>query len=372
MKKISLILFYTLLSIAFVYAQKDTTKIKLGETKIIIIDNSGNDDNTKKESLEKGKEKFEKLLEEKEKESLKLEEELKTLETELEAMKNTSNEEARKKLEEELIKQEALRQDIEKELKALEKGVADIEKEIEKKNSEDDFDWDADDEDWDNEWYSDWDNISPFGKKKKFQGHWAGFELGLNNYVNKDFKTTLEPNDQLFELNPEKSWIFTLNFMEFNIPFAKNVGLVTGMGTTWNNYHFRNNVNVFEDENGIIVAEPENELNYSKSTLNLWYMSIPLIFEFQIPVDKSGHGIHMGFGAVASLKLTSKMKQKYDGTKHKEKSDFQIPGFKYGFTARIGYRFIQLFANYDMTPLFKENRGPELFPVSAGIALISF
>ena len=105
--------------------------------------------------------------------------------------------------------------------------------------------------------------------------------------------------------------------------------------------------------------------------MNLWYMTIPLIFEFQIPVN-SGYRIHMGIGAVGSLKLTSKITQKYSGTKSKDKSDFQIPGLKYGFTARIGYRFIQLFANYDMTPLFKENRGPQVFPVSAGLTLISF
>lgn len=375
MKKISLLLLYTILSIVIVHAQKDTTKIKLGDTKIIIIDKAGNEDSGKREKLEKGKEKFEKLIEKKEKENQKQLEELNALEEEL---KNASNDEAQAKLEEELIKQEARRQDLEKELKALEKGVKDIENELNKDNDldadidkDDDFDWDSKN-DWDPDWYSDWDKISPFGKHKEFRGHWAGFELGLNNYMNSDFKTTLEPGDKLFELNPEQSWTFVLNFMQFSIPFSKTTGLVTGMGTSWNNYHFRNNVNVYEDASGRIIAEPETELNYSKNAMNLWYMSVPLLFEFQIPVSNSGYRIHMNFGVVGSLKLTSKTVQKYDGTKSKDKSDLQIPGLKYGFTARIGYRFIQLFANYDMTPLFKENRGPQVFPVSAGLTLISF
>ena len=67
MKKISFLLFYMLLSTAIINAQKDTTRIKLGETKIIIIDNDGNNNDDKLEKLEKGKEKFEKLIEEKEK-----------------------------------------------------------------------------------------------------------------------------------------------------------------------------------------------------------------------------------------------------------------------------------------------------------------
>ncbi len=366
MKKISVLFFYILLSAVIVNAQKDTTKIKIGDTKIIIIDNEGNDDDSKLEKLEKGKEKFETLIEEKEKEKEKALSELELLEKQME---NLSDEEMQKKLEEDLAKQEALRLDLEKELKALEKGVEDLENEIEKEDwkndKNDDWDWDSDED-----WHSDWDNLSPFYKKNKFRGHWAGFELGLNNYVNADFKTTLD--DPLFELTPEASWVFALNFMEFNIPFSKGVGLVTGMGSTWNNYHFRNNVNVYENADGIIVAEPETERNYKKNALNLWYLTIPLIFEFQIPVDKSNHSVHVGFGAVGSLKLTSKMVQKYDGSKSKDKSDFQIPGVKYGLTARIGYRFIKLFVNYDMVPLFKENRGPEVFPVSAGITLISF
>lgn len=371
MKKISLVFFYILLAVAIVNAQKDTTRIKLGDTKIIIIDNQGNNYDSKLEKLEKGKEKFEKLIEEKEKEK---ENTLKELELLQKQLKEPKDEEILKKLEEALVKQEALRLDLEKELKALEKGVKDIEREIEKedwkkdwKEEDDDFDWDMN-----SDWYSDWDNLSPFNKKKKFRGHWSGFELGLNNYVNEDYKTTLDPEDQLFELNPEQSWVFSLNFVEFNIPFSKWSGLVTGMGTTWNNYHFRNNVNVYEDANAIIVAEQETDHNYSKNTLNLWYMTVPLIFEFQIPVSKNRPGIHVGFGVVGSLKLTSKMKQKYDGNKTKTKSDFQIPGLKYGLTFRIGYRFIKLFANYDLVPLFKENRGPKVFPVSAGIILISF
>lgn len=367
MKKIGFLFSYLLLFIMIINAQKDTTRIKLGDTKIIIIDNQGNDDDSKLEKLEKGKEKFEKLIEEKEKEKGKAMEELELLEKQL---KESSDEEILKKLEEDFAKQEAMRLELDKELKALEKGVKDIEDEIaneEWKDDDDDFDWDTH-----SDWYSDWDHLSPFGKKKKFRGHWAGFELGLNNYVNSDNKTTLDPDDQLFELNPEKSWVFTLNFMQFSIPFSKGVGLVTGMGTTWNNYHFRNNVNVYEDANGIIVAEPETENNYSKNALNLWYITIPLIFEFQIPVNKNKPGVHVGFGVVGSVKLNSKIVQKFGGTKRKINSDFQIPGLKYGLTARVGYRFIKLFVNYDLIPLFKENRGPEVFPVSAGITLISF
>ncbi|OQX97264.1 MAG: hypothetical protein B6I20_12990 [Bacteroidetes bacterium 4572_117] len=366
MKKIKLVMVCIILTSAIIYAQNDTTKIKLGKTKVIIIDSDEIDNNNK---LEKGKEKFEKLFSEKKKEHEKSLKELELLEKQL---NEASDDDIRKKLEEDLAKQKAQNEDIKKELGALEKGIDDINDKINQK--EDDENWDDDkDFDWDSndDWYADWDKFTPFKKKKRFEGHWAGFEIGLNTYVDSEYKTVLDGNE-LFELNPERSWVFNINFIEFSIPFGKSAGLVTGMGATWNKYQFRNNVNVFENSEGTIVAEKELVKEYEKNSLNLWYMSIPLLFEFQIPVARSKPGIHVSFGVVGSLKLDSRAKQHTKDDEYVVKSDFQIPGFKYGFTARIGYKFIKLFANYDVVPLFKEGRGPEVYPVSAGITLISF
>ncbi len=355
----------------FSWGQKDTTIIHLGDKKVIIIEKSGKEPRTQQEKLEQGKKEFKTMLEELEKQKLQNEKELEELQKQMEG---AEDEEVLKQLEESLKKQEQTLKNLEKQQRALEKGIEDIENESDK--IEDDFekfDWDEKENDFpendEHEWEFNYD-FNPFKCSKSFNGHWAGFELGLNNWVNKDYKFTLDPY-QDFELTPEKSWIFTVNFIEFNIPFGKRNGLVTGMGTTWNLYHFRNNVNITENNEGIITAEPETNYELSKNNLNLWYINVPLIYEFQIPV-KNNSGIHVGFGVVGSLKLRSKYVQKYNGTKQKDKSDFQIPGFKYGLTFRIGYQYINLFANYNVTPLFKENRGPELFPVSVGLVLIPF
>ena len=46
--------------------------------------------------------------------------------------------------------------------------------------------------------------------------------------------------------------------------------------------------------------------------------------------------------------------------------------FRYGLTARVGLGFIRFYANYDLVPLFQKDRGPELYPVSVGITILSF
>ena len=351
------------------FAQKtDTSKIRIGDTKIVIVKkNKENDEKLKK--LEKGLIEFEQILKEKEIKLKKHELLLDSVETEL----SKKREDELRKQDEILFRHEEKKiNELEKEIDALVRGIVDIESQIEKlDDSNNIYDWD-----FENEWSHEWDNLSPLGKMKKFRGHWAGFELGLNNYVNKDYKTVLEGDDVLFELNPEISWTFSINFMEFNIPFGKGIGLTTGMGTTWNNYHFRNNVNVYENDLGVITSELDNINKYSKNSLNLWYVNVPLLFEFQIPVAKKRPGVHIAAGIVGSLKLSSKRKAEYSDNINeyeiKNKADFQIPALKYGLTFRIGYKFISLFANYDMQPLFKSGRGPEVYPVSVGLVLISF
>ncbi|MFN8257484.1 MAG: hypothetical protein U0W24_17450 [Bacteroidales bacterium] len=382
MKKYIFIMLAGIWSFSAIAQENDTTKIKLGDTKIIIIEKDQDKNlSSDKERLEKGKEEFEKMQEEK---HAQLEKEQKRLEEQMQLLENQQDEAKKKELEQEIKKNEESIKDLEKEIEALDKGLEDIQNELDK-DSDNDFEneeeFDNDDHDkynWDFEedWPSDWDNLSPFGKSKKFRGHWAGFDIGLNNYVDKDFKTVFDTTYSNFELNGGASWVYSLNFLEFNIPFGRSVGLVTGMGTTWNNYRFRNNVNVYENANGIIVAETELQKDYYKVTMNTWTFTVPLIFEFQIPVEHKKPGVFFGFGLVGSAKVLSWGKQNYwldsDRIKIDRRSDYAMNTFRYGVTARVGFKYLKIFANYDLTPLFKEDRGPELYPVSVGLTLLSF
>ena len=79
---------------------------------------------------------------------------------------------------------------------------------------------------------------------------------------------------------------------------------------------------------------------------------------------------------VGGVKLEKKKKMVYtvngDKQKDKVKDDFNMSVLRYGFTARIGYRNLKLFANYYPTSLFEKGKGPELYPFSVGLTLLSF
>ena len=210
-------------------------------------------------------------------------------------------------------------------------------------------------------------------RKKKFRPHYAGIEIGLNNFLTADNSIA---NQGFMNLNTSKSWNWNLNFIEYGFGLGTSyVGVVTGMGFEWSNYVFDANNTIVEDINGDIinVPDPYPDAIVTKSSLKTGYLTAPLLLEFQIPAGKKR--IHISGGVIGGIKLSSKTIIKYnDGKKQKggRRDDYSLSPFKYGATVRIGYRMINLYANYYMTPLFSETTSMELHPFSIGLNLIPF
>ncbi len=209
-------------------------------------------------------------------------------------------------------------------------------------------------------------------RDKKFKGHWAGFEFGLNNYVNNDFSLALDEEAEFLTLNTAKSWNFNLNFLQYSLGFGTSrAGIVTGFGLEFSNYHFDND-NSIEKFDGELVAKTY-DYDLIKNKLKTVYITAPLLIETQLLNARRSRRIYLSAGVTGGLKLFSKTKVKYiqDGAKRKEKSkdDFYLSPFRYGITARAGYRFMKLYCTYYVTPLFINNRAPELHPIALGFAI---
>jgi hypothetical protein len=217
-------------------------------------------------------------------------------------------------------------------------------------------------------------NITPPDFKSELT-HWAGLDLGVNFLLNSDNKTTLAQNDEWLELDQARSLSWRINFYEEKIRIIKDyVGITTGLGLSWNSYTFNNNVNlnVTSDSTfGVIDSLPE----YSKNKLRATYLHLPVMLEFNTSrnPDKS---FHLAAGVVGGWKIGSIHKQEFelDGQNYKVrvKDNFNLSPLTLDLTARVGYKNFTVWATYGLTPLFKDNKGPEVFPVSLGITLIPF
>lgn len=210
-------------------------------------------------------------------------------------------------------------------------------------------------------------------RKKRFRPHFAGLEVGLNNYVTSDFSMALPPEYAYMDLNTGKSWNWNINIIDYGFGLGTDkVGIVSGLGFEFINYNFDGQNSIRKDEvtGEIIEYVPDYAGNITKSKMNISYMTAPLLLEFQIPAPRKR--IYISGGVIGGLKLWSNTKMKYtvsgEKSKDKAKGDYNLSPLRWGVTARVGYRALGFYANYYFTPLFKDGRGPELYPFTVGLA----
>ena len=210
-----------------------------------------------------------------------------------------------------------------------------------------------------------------FNKKKnkaKFKGHWSGLEMGLNNYLTNDL--SMDPGVPYMELNSGKSWNFNFNFAQTSVPLIGNrVGLVSGLGLEWSNYHFTNNNTIYKDgTTNTIAAYDLSGIPLKKNRLQTTYLTAPLLLEIQLGSSNLDKRLSIAGGVIGGLKLGAHTKYKTNNDKNKNKDDFYLQTFRYGFTARVNYGNIGLYFNYYDTPLFIKGKGPaELHPFASGL-----
>ncbi len=229
---------------------------------------------------------------------------------------------------------------------------------------------------WDDKKDGEWKDKNWCDEPYKFKGHWAGWELGYNNYLTPDYSMSLPANEQFIDLDFGKSFNTNINFMQYSLGFGKKAGLVTGLGLNFNNYRFANQNSIAKDTVTRYLVEYTPRDDISKSKLTVLYLSMPLLFEFQLPMGDKKDGFFISAGGIGGVKVGSHTKVVYyeDGNKQKLKNrnDFNLNPIKYGVTARIGFRALKIYCNYYLSSLFNKNEAPELYPFSFGLVLMNF
>ncbi len=215
-------------------------------------------------------------------------------------------------------------------------------------------------------------------QRKYFRGHWTGFDFGWNNYSSGIFGGALPSEANFMSLNTGSSFMVGLNLWQYDIGLQQNnnnFGLITGIGITWNNYRFDSQYILTKDDNGYVSYYLETEKNISKNKLTTSFLTIPLLMEYQFSLPQSSHRIFINGGLYGGFRMGTHTKIVYSGSsgkgKEKNRGDLNLNSFKYGVSIRAGYRFVKLFGNFDLSPLFQKNQGPELYPWSVGLTLLS-
>ncbi len=251
--------------------------------------------------------------------------------------------------------------------------------------------------DWD---HSDMPGFPFWNKKNKFNGHWAGVELGWNGYVNSDFNSTLPDNYKFLDLNNSRSMMVNLNPFEFNLNLCKNhFGLTSGLGFEFNNYFFTDKNYYFSSDSAAIIAFRIYDafgakVNMNQSKMVISWLNVPILFEYQTNARMKMNSFHVSAGVIGGIRIGQYVKQDYPGInqpytlkdeegnvigtftpekyKNRDHSQLHLNQFKLDATLRVGWSFLNLFASYSISPMFKKDQGPVLYPWNVGITLVGW
>ena len=240
----------------------------------------------------------------------------------------------------------------------------------------------------------------PFCKNKnKYNGHWAGIELGIGAYVTPDFDMNFNPAYPYMSMNTARSLMVNFNPFELNLNLYRNhIGFTTGLGFQTLNYYFTENYVMLQDSSALVayrVQDPQgNFVSLKTNKMVVSYLTLPLFFEYQTNRSRKINSFHVTAGVIAGVRIGSYTKQAYsneggtyylvddkgtrvatyDINKHTATSRgaYHLSPFKVDAAFRIGWSHLNLFGTYSLTQLFQKNQGPEVYPFTVGITLLGW
>ncbi|MDR1632332.1 MAG: outer membrane beta-barrel protein [Dysgonamonadaceae bacterium] len=201
-------------------------------------------------------------------------------------------------------------------------------------------------------------------KKKPAESHWSGLAFAFSNL------NGLDKENVGLKLN--RSYSIDLNLMDYNVPLHYHWLFVTGLGFDWSRYHFKGNVALRDDDNGISRFLPDSEgRSYRDSKLLVYYATIPLLLEYQKKVGKhKTFFINGGVEGLLNLYSKSQVEARTpDGIKKMSYKDLNILPVNFRLVLRTGFDNFSIFGYYQPYSMFQKGKGPEVRSFGIGIAL---
>jgi hypothetical protein len=205
--------------------------------------------------------------------------------------------------------------------------------------------------------------------------YWDGVELGINGFLNPDGGTELDQSIDFMDVDYAQSRSLSINFWEQKIRLIHDyVGITTGAGLQWNNYRLKNDYTLSSTKD-TVEAFLDDTISMRKNKLRTTWLTVPLLLEFNTSKEQDKN-FHLSAGVIGGLRLGTMYKRRFDSDgesfRAKTKNNFNIAPYRLEAAVRVGYGAFNLFATYQLTELFEDENGPELYPFTVGITLFAF
>ena len=209
--------------------------------------------------------------------------------------------------------------------------------------------------------------------------NYFNFDFGMNNYLeNGKFP---DNSNELYTVKPWGSW-----FVGINNTNRTHIGgplfLDWGAGVNWYNFKFQNTSTRFsKTDMGTVIYNDTTITDPLKSKLTVTYINA-----YFVPIFNFGHSgrkrdifhwgnydnaLRFGAGGYIGYRIDSYTKNQWNENDKKRSvnnhDSFYINNVRYGIRFRFGFQSFDFFADYDVSELFAEGKGPKLNPFSFGI-----
>ncbi|AQG82094.1 hypothetical protein [Spirosoma montaniterrae] len=213
--------------------------------------------------------------------------------------------------------------------------------------------------------------------KRRSIGSWSrsiDFQIGFNTWLNSPnaplcVACQTDPTANRPDLSPLGSRYFAVAFSQrptlINGKRAK-LSLYFAAEASWNNFMFQEDVRV---EKGInytqFVPFPEP---LRRSKLTTFAAQLPVVPRVSFYNAAGRRVFHIGVGGFIGYRLDSYSKiRRADGGRDRRHSNFYLNDLRYGLVMHLGILRTNLFAKYDLNPIFQTQRGPDVRALSFGI-----
>ncbi|PSK94680.1 outer membrane protein with beta-barrel domain [Taibaiella chishuiensis] len=167
-------------------------------------------------------------------------------------------------------------------------------------------------------------------------------------------------------------------FLCYDFPISKsNFSFAAGIGINNSNIYFDNQLAILNSSSSSIkfqnVDTAANQDLYKKSKLSMTYLEAPFELRFFGDKENRNRGFKAAIGMHVGLLIGAHSKNKNTvagpAVVEKVNSKRYMQTWKFAPTARIGWGNFSVYGSYNLSPMFNNGEGPEVFPYSVGITI---
>lgn len=166
-------------------------------------------------------------------------------------------------------------------------------------------------------------------------------------------------------------------YLCYDFPISKsNFSFAAGIGIANSNIYFDNQRAVMNTSSSSITFQNVDTAgvdNYKKNKLATSYLEAPFELRFYGNKANRNRGFKAAIGMRVGILVGAHSKDKHNttGTMIVEKTNTKryMETWRFAPTARIGWGNFSLYGSYNLSRLFKNGAGPEVYPYSIGLCI---